>query len=532
MDRPPLLETAQGTWEGAWKGPVAVFRGVRYAAAPVGELRWASPAPPPRFDGIRPAVEPGPACPQPPGWDAPYRAAARLAGVDPAVVAMDTGPAGEDCLRLDVWTPAPEPGARLPILFWIHGGASVFGSGSCALFDGTRLAAEHGVVVVSINYRLGVLGFLAHEELIAESPQHTAGNYGFLDQVAALEWVRAHAEALGGDPDRITVFGESAGGRAVFELLAHPPARGLFQRAIAQSPWDEPHHHRRLDTDFDGVESAVALGGRLAAELGHTGPGTLARLRETPTAEVLAAADRLGFPGSLWGPIVDGTVFPDHPLAMIARGESHAVPLVVGWNADEATIFFLGDLPFPTAETYRSWVESSHPEAAAELLALYPASDEPRALHRSFSDLYGDRTFVFPGLLAAKSLAGRTDVWVYHFTHVHPPFADEALAETGRSVGAYHAAEIPLAFGTLAGEPLDAVDAKLSRAMRTLWTSFAREGEPADPGVEPWPRFDPAEELYLELGDRVRGGSRPLADRYPALARALAPRLGLDAKRL
>lgn len=203
------------------------------------------------------------------------------------------------------------------------------------------------------------------------------------------------------------------------------------------------------------------------------------------------------------------------------------MPLVVGWNADEGTIFFLGELPFPTAEAYRGWVERSHPEAAAELLELYPPADEPLALHRSFSGLYGDRTFVFPGLLAARALAERAPVHVYRFTHVHPPFAAEALAASGRAVGAFHASEIPLVFGTFAGGPVDEVDEELGRAMRAYWAGFARSGDPGGPDLPRWPRFRRGEERYLELGDAIGERSRPHRETFPALARALLPRLGV-----
>ncbi|MDH3745051.1 MAG: carboxylesterase family protein [Acidobacteriota bacterium] len=530
---PPHADIEAGRYEGVWQDDVAVFRGIRYAAPPTGKLRWAPPRPPERFTGTASAAEFGPACPQPPDWDAPYRAAAVLGGVDPAAVAMEVGPTDEDCLSLNIWAPKSESrtSARA-VMLWIHGGASAYGSGGAAFFDGTRLAAEQGVVVVTINYRLGALGFMAHPDLVKESPLSTAGNYGFLDQVRALEWVRDNISAFGGDPQRVTVIGESAGGRAVFELLAHPPAKDLFQRAIAQSAWEEIHHSRRLADSDSGIESALELGRRLAAELGLDGTslhrtGVLEKLRAIPADEIIEAASALGNPALTWGPVVDGVVFPDHPLALLARGEAAAVPLLAGFNSDEGSIFFLDQrLPLLKPEHYRSYVESLFPEAASEILGLYPASDDKTETHRSLSQLYGDRVFVLPALLAARSLSQRVPVYLYRFTHIHPSFADGGTGERRRTIGSFHGSEIPLVFGT-APEPLDETDEHLGETMRAQWGAFVRSGTPNADGLPPWSPFEEGAGC-LELGNEIQTRERVLPQAYSLLVNELACRIRLD----
>ncbi len=270
----PVLRITTGRVGGKVEDGVAAYLGIPYAAPPVGELRWKPPAPPAPWDGVREATQYGPSCPQPPG---------ALGG--------DVGPMDEDCLRLNVWTAARAGDPPRPVMVWIHGGGLRQGSGSMRTYDGASLARA-GVVLVSINYRLGVLGFLAHPALTAESPHHTSGDYGLMDQIAALHWVHDNIRAFGGDPGNVTIFGESAGAVSVCDLMCSPLAKGLFERAIAESG-SAPDRVRYRDKDLPGLPSAESDGVALARRLGiPDGPGALAALRATPWQKLLDAAPK------------------------------------------------------------------------------------------------------------------------------------------------------------------------------------------------------------------------------------------------
>ena len=301
---------------------IMAFEGIPFVAAPVGDRRWRPPAPVEPWDGVREATAPGAICPQQ-GLPGGAGGAAQ----------------SEDCLLLNVWAPL-EVAAPLPVMVWIHGGGYRLGSGSGS--DGAPLAAQD-VVLVTINYRLNVFGFLAHPALSAESEHGASGNYGLLDMVAALEWVRDNAAAFGGDPNRVTIFGESAGGGAVAALMLAPQAEGLFHRAIAQSTyvhgWDRP-----LDAAARGWEPAEALGERVAEALGAPGAGAeaLAAMRTADTQAVLEAAGAGAlflWSGTVWAPNVDGWAIPDDPVTMYAAARQHRVPLIAGITANEGSLF-------------------------------------------------------------------------------------------------------------------------------------------------------------------------------------------------
>lgn len=523
MAASPIVSTEAGAYAGRPSGGVLRFLGIPYARPPVGARRWQPPQPPEAFTGVRAAHRHGASCPQPPGGDAPFRAAARLAEVDERHVSIDLGPTDEDCLYLNVWTPAADS-ARRPVLVWIHGGASVWGTGSAAVFDGTVLAREQDAVVVTIHYRLGVFGFLAHPRLV--NGDHGGGNLGLLDMVAALRWVRGSIAGFGGDPERVTIVGESAGGRAVLELMTVTPACGLFHSAIALSPWDLPNHARRLDQPWFGLPSAQTLGERLAEQIGDPSDA-MERLRSATTDELIAASATLGDPTTTWGTVVDGVVLRDHVLASFDRSAQAPIPLLIGWTEDESAVFFAQRLPVRDPAGYRRFVERAFGDQASAVLAAYPPGDDATTLAEAFLALYDDRTFALPARLAARSHAGRGHpTFVYRFTHAHPPFDVPCRGGAGLRIGAFHTSELPLLFGT--GEPLDPHDEPLGSALRHYVGAFARDGRPDAAGLPGWPSFEVAEERYLELGDQVRPRCHPAEERLAVLERALAERLGLD----
>ena len=475
---------------------VVAFKGIPYAAPPDGELRWRPPRPVVAWEGVRDASGSGPICVQNGGRDVPQ---------------------DEDCLFLNVWAPR-ETSAPRPVLFWIHGGGYTGGSGSTALYDGTRLAAD-GAVVVTINYRLNVFGFLAHPALSAESPHGASGNYGLLDVVAALEWVRDNVALFGGDPDRVTIFGESAGGGAVMSVMLIPAAGGLFHRAIAQSNWINGWD-RPLAAPARGWEAAEAQGLRVAAALGIAADAEdpLAAMRAASAADVLAASNAdAGSPflrtGNVWAPNVDGRVVPDDPLAMYRAGRQHRVPLLTGLNGNEGSLMTRG-MDVADAAAFEDHVRSVYPELAGEMLAHYDASS-PAAARAAIDKVIHDLYFAGPVRAHAESQAAAgAPTWLYHFTHVPP-------TPWGAELGSHHAAELVYVFGTLTrreagGErPLGLTpvgdytdtDTALSATMRAYWVQFAATGDPNREGLPAWPAFDPETDRHLELSSAIAPGT-------------------------
>lgn len=492
MRNAPQVRTTAGIYEGSWQDDIAVFRGIRFAATTEKERRWRLPEPPKSFGGVRPAQDYGPACPQPEGVDSIYKAAARLAGSE-NLLNIEIGPQDEDCLSLNVWTPGLDDSNR-PVMVWIHGGAGVYGSATDSLFRGDHLAERQNVVVVSIHYRLGVLSYLAHPEIGPDV------NFAIHDQVAALRWIQANIARFGGDPENVTIFGESAGGRAVLELMATPMAAGLFHRGIAQSPWDADHHQRHPTEKIGRHEPASALAEKLAEKLGVD----VAGLRSIEANDLIQAALSLGDPSTVWGTLLDGQVLPAHPLAVIARGQHNKVPLMVGFNANEGEVFFLEGLPFNDAEGYQRWVGKRLGPFADDVLALYPPHDDAYELRRSFVRLIGDRAFTWTALAAAYGATNYGPVFTYYFTRVEKPFTDEALRPHGLTLGAFHGAEIGYAFGRTKRGRMRLKNHPLGRAMMDYWSRFAETGDP-NGGVDavPWPSFAD-DGAYLELGDEIR----------------------------
>ena len=473
---------------------VFAYKGLPFAAPPIGDLRWRPPAPVVGWNGIRDATKTGAICVQNSGQ----------------AVMQD-----EDCLFLNVWAPVERTEA-LPVMFWIHGGGYTGGSGSSAIYDGTPLAAD-AAVVVTINYRLNVFGFMAHPALSGESPHGASGNYGLMDMVAALEWVRDNIATFGGDPNRVTIFGESAGGGAVMSVMLMPQSAGLFHRAIAQSNyvqgWERP-----LSGDYAGWGSAETQGVRIATALGLEGHEVLADMRAASSAAVLEASNAdagrsFRREGNTWAPNVDGWTIPDDPFEMYASGRQHNVPLITGMTGNEGSLFTRG-MGIDTVEAFETHVREAYPELADRLLALYDASS-PDTAKAGIDHLIHDMVFAGPVRAHAETHSVMTSpVWLYHFTHV-PPTA------WGETLGAHHAAELVYVFGTLtrndddaerplglssAGDFTDA-DFGLSETMRAYWLQFAATGDPNRDDLPAWPRFTLTENEHVELGSIVVSGT-------------------------
>jgi para-nitrobenzyl esterase len=491
-----VVEISQGRLRGAWRDDHWSFSGIPYGRAPVGELRWRPPLAAEAWDEVRDASTFGAIAPQSaaiPGITAPS---------DPGA----TEPHSEDCLSLNVWTPAlPDtptsaPGQGRPVMVWIHGGGFTSGSGSVFLYRGGSLVRNGDAVVVTINYRLGALGFLAHRDLA--DPDGLVGNWGIHDQLAALRWVRDHIGAFGGDPHNVTVFGESAGGFSVSALLGIPAASGLFRRAIVQSGGAWVHT----------VEEGERTAERLAAALG-VARCSRELLQGVPATELVAATEELGRrrpdPGLLplpHLPVVDGVLMPQHPLAAVADGAASGVDLLIGTNRDELTLFGLGNpsLMALDAEGVRQWMVNAVPDIPADdVLESYRTARQSREERVEPRDLWvaagTDIVFRWPSLQLAATHGGRGGrSFVYLFDWESPAF--EGI------LGSCHALELPFVFGVVhepavqmfAGSGPDVET--LSRNMQTAWLAFARDGIPSHDGIGEWSAWEPESRTTMLFG--------------------------------
>ena len=475
-----------GEVSGSWRenAYVRAYLGIPYAAPPLGDLRWKPPQPPLAWAGVKTAVAVGPQCVQRP---TPRESLGYEVYGSP--------PQSEDCLTLNVWAPPAKPGARRPVMVWIYGGSFDHGSSGYPVYDGARLA-RRGVVVVSFNYRVGVLGFMAHPELTAEGGG-ASGNYGFRDQLAALEWVKRNVAGFGGDPANVTIFGQSAGAGSVYALMASPLSRGLFQRAIAES----------LGLfDLPSLALAEANGKKIEAALGAT---SLAALRDLP-------AESFNARGLAAQPIVDGRFLAAPLTESFARGSEAPVPLLTGWNSDEGSKYPV----FATPAAFAAVLHGVFGPNADRASALFPAATEAAASAQSL-DLTRDVGFAARIYQAARLHAANAQpVYLYHFERRSPFRAGQHFSEIEPAArfGAYHAAELPYVFGTLDALDRDfqPVDRELSGLLQTYWVNFATWGDPNGPrksrgaGVAPqWPRYRGGGAGVLHVGDTVRVGPVP-----------------------
>ena len=471
-----VVETYAGAVGGVRTGQLAVYKGVPFAAPPVGALRWRAPQPVQPWPGVRPAKEFAPACMQ---------TGVSMPGEAPPVVS-------EDCLYLNVWAPVRHDEAKRPVIVWIYGGGFTNGSASMPLYRGDRLA-EKGTVVVTFGYRVGPFGFLALPALSGESFHHTSGNYGFLDQVAALRWVQQNIAAFGGDPDRVTVAGQSAGAASISVLMASPLAKGLFQRAIAESGgMFEP---LALAPDYQ-LANAEKSGEAYAQSLGAT---SLAALRALPAQAFLTEKG-----ASISHPVIDGYVLPKSPYDVFAAGQQNDVPLLVGSNANEARSL-IADPDATTAATFESDIAKQWGALPPPLISAYPHATDAEA-RQARLDFERDLRFGWDMWAWARLQAetGKGDVFYYHFTHT-PPFPKNSVYA---GWGASHFAELWYVFDHLDQEPWPwrAADRRLADAISSYWVNFATSGNPNGTNLPRWPAFTPERPQVLYLDEPLSVG--------------------------
>ena len=473
-DAPPTVAAPAGSVQGEAAGGLHIFKGIPYALAPTGAMRWKPPLPAAKWKGTRDATKFGPVCVQPkprPG----------------SIYTWELPPMSEDCLSLNIWAPASA--RKAPVFVWIHGGALSSGAGSDKLYDGARLASQ-GIVVVTINYRMGVLGFLAHPALSAESRRNVSGNYGLLDQIAALRWVSRNIAAFGGEASNVTIAGESAGGLSVMYLMAAPEARGLFAKAVAQSAYMISAPELR-STTFGGV-AAEPVGPWLG---GKVGAGDLPGLRSMDAVAITDAAAAAGFFPFF---VIDGRVLPRQVVDMFDRGEQPKIPILAGFNSGEirSLRFLMPPAPADSA-AYETQIRANYADLAEPFLKQYPAGDFAESMLATTRDaLYGWTA----ERLVAKQTAAGVPSFLYYFDHGYPAAASQNLH-------AFHAAEIPYVFGTTDKTPANwpkvpstPIDTQLADAMLSYWATFARSGVPSAKGQPAWPAYG-SERAYMAFED-------------------------------
>jgi para-nitrobenzyl esterase len=482
--KPMPVKVEGGLLQGTPENGLTVYRGIPFAAPPVGNLRWRAPQPAAKWEGVRQADKfaPGPIQ----GWDTPPGKS-------------------EDCLYLNVWTPAKSAKDRIPVLVWIYGGGFNGGSTSEPNYSGENLARK-GVVLVSIAYRVGHLGFLAHPELSAESPNHVSGNYGLLDMIAALHWVQKNIVAFGGDSKKVTIFGESAGGIAVSMLCASPLAKGLFHGAVSQSggsfgpprstAFPGENMKRLADAERDGETYAKSAG-----------VSSLAELRSIP-------ADSLpkgGFGKGMAWPIIDGWVIPDDQYKLYEAGKFNDTPILMGYNSDEGASFSREKTP----EEYIAGVKARYGRFADDLIEVYPVGST--SVPKTARDLARDAAFGWHTWSWARlqSRLGKSKAFYYYFDQ-HPDFPEDSPKA---GYGSPHGQDVAYVFQHLNASDslLTKTDFEISEAMATYWTNFAKYGDPNGKGVPAWPAFSDKNPVVMVFGRTPHTGPVPSAESLKVL---------------
>jgi para-nitrobenzyl esterase len=475
------IKVEGGLISGTTADGITSFKGIPFAAPPVGDLRWKPPQSVVAWQGVRECNEFGPQCPQ-----APYPQS--------SMYYSPPQKQSEDCLYLNVWT-GGKAGDKRPVMVWIHGGALTRGAGSTPTYNGTAFA-KRGVVLVTINYRLGPLGYLAHPELTAESPNHSSGNYGVLDQIAALKWVQKNIAAFGGDPRRVTIFGESAGSWSVNALVATPLAKGLFHRAIGESGGQfGPMSY--VKEDRNKLQSAEKVGAAFAKA---AGADSLKALRAVPADKLIDVFNN-DTEGRKFrtSPTVDAYVFPDEIRNLFAKGKHNDVPVLVGSNANEMTTLTVPASVPKTVADYRKRVEAQYAEMIKEFDTVYPVRSDDDVAAAYLGSLR-DATFTLQMRTWARLTAnGKSKAYLYFFSHVPPN-------PNSKYLGAYHAGEIAYVFNNLNRQNplLTEADAKLSDTMMRYWVNFATTGDPNGKGLPQWTAYNREAEPYMDFGDTVQ----------------------------
>ncbi len=486
-----VVQTRSGRVSGIEDNGVQAFLGIPYAAPPVGDLRWRLPVEETPWEGVFKADHLSPACPQDLTGDELY-----------GLTECD-----EDCLYLNIWTPEASKTGSLPVMFWIHGGGYMGGSASQSLYNGAALAAK-GVVVVSVNHRLGPLGFLVHEELYDRRGQ--AGNYGLFDIIAALRWVRGNIASFGGNPDNVTIFGESSGACSVTLLQNAEPAEGLFHRAIAQSGTVAS---TKYVLNLTGSWEEAAGYGRLLQEA--LGAADVDDMTAIPADEIIriAKANQLPF-----GPVMDGIILSDDPGRTVSE-PAHA-PMMIGSVMDEGTLFIY-ELGIETLTDYEQALEAYFGENAGLVWERYPASNDDEAVYQA-AVVQGSAGFQEPVRRTARGASGSVPVYRYYYRHVPP-------TEAGFYLGCFHGSELAYVFGNLdPNEGYGPEDTLLSSKLMELWTSFAYTGVPAAEGVPDWPNYEVGQELILRINgpgdyDLIQGLADKECDFFESIAPVVDP---------
>ncbi|HVY72302.1 MAG TPA: carboxylesterase family protein [Verrucomicrobiae bacterium] len=474
-----VVATKSGKVSGAKTadGAITSFKGIPFAAPPVGELRWKAPQPVAGWSDVRACIAFGPSPMQ--GNPAPFSMWSKE-------FLIPDQPISEDCLYLNVWTGAKAAGEKRPVLVWIYGGGFSSGGSGVPIYDGEAMARK-GIIFVSPNYRVGAFGFFAHPELTQESGRHASGNYGLMDQIAALRWVHDNIAAFGGDPANVTVAGQSAGSMSVNCLVASPLAKGLFQRAIGES-----------GAGFSRTQISLGQAEKAAVEAAKAvNASSLAELRAKPAAEVMKMR-------GMRGVIVDGYVLPRPITEIFAAGAQNQVDLLTGWNQDEG----LMSGPPKSAADYKEQIKQQHGDKAEKFLGFYPATDDAQAAasqqNLSRDTIFGAQNYTWANLQAQT---GKTRVYVYRFTRKVPGTGQYA------KYGAFHTGEVPYAYDNLkfVDRPWEPVDHQLAKTMSAYWANFVKTGTPTGPGQRGWPVYELSERKVMFLGPQVE--ARPLPDR-------------------
>ena len=476
VEEPVHLDSGLVSGTAAQDAAVRVFRGIPYAAPPVGKLRWHAPEPVAHWDGVQKADQFVAICVQPAFRGNPTANQPKMS---------------EDCLFLNVWTAATSASERRPVMVWIHPGGYQTGSGSTPSFDGEALAKK-GVVLVTINYRLGVFGFFSHPALAKESENHASGNYGLMDQVAALQWTQKNIAGFGGDPRRVMVFGDSAGSASISNLMGSPRAKGLFQRAAGES----------------GAWMGISLTTtRTLAEAEQAGMN-MAEQMHAPSLEDLRAtsAEDLLKNGRGGGPVIDGWFIPEDVGTIFAEGKQNDVPLLVGSNKDEGTFF----LQPTTAEKFIERSRARFGDQADAFLKLYPAGSDEEANTSQLAAFRDELAFVMRIWARAQTKTGQSKAFLYYFSH-EPPAPVGSTSRGGFGSGATHGAEAQYIFQNLVPpRSWTNLDHQVSDMLSSYWVNFATNGDPNGKGLVKWPAFDDqGSDRPMVLDDRAEIGPAP-----------------------
>jgi para-nitrobenzyl esterase len=470
--QPIRIKTENGLIAGKKSGDVNIFLGIPYAAPPVGNLRWRAPQPPVNWQGVKDCTK---FSASPMQWTPkPF-----MMWTEEFIAPPE--PLSEDCLYLNIWTKSIKPEAKLPVFVWIYGGGFSSGSSACAVYDGEEYA-KRSVVFVSINYRVGVFGFLAHPDLTKESENKSSGNYGILDQIEALKWLKNNVSAFGGDPENITIAGQSAGSMAVNILIASPQAKGLFQRAIAES--GGIFSSRFMNKLSDAEKTGIALAKKFSV-------AGIAELRKIPAEKIQSDAAGEGI--GRFGPVQDGYVLPKDLKELFKDNSINNVPIITGWVTGDASLSGSGKT---SKEEYEKQAKAKYGASAGEFLTLFPGNTEEE-IQQSQARL---GLISFAGL-PSHMLAGlnKKQSYIYQYSHVPPDKPGFP------NYGAFHTSEVPYALHTLhlwkrEWKPLDL---KLEGDMSAYWINFARTGNPNGPGLPVWKPYEKANGNILEIGDRI-----------------------------